>query len=480
MVSQTGTTNFCTLEELKAVLKGGKKNKALQLLMKHMARKVIERNEANTRRSASAAAQSLRDLTTNIFLTFTYDSTSCEPQDDDTPVISAASFGDDEDGESDAGSNKHAGLFWSYPVWARIKNKNDQETVPGDDCFLQRALTACDEHEQDVLSVRAKSRPVIVKMTVYQIIQTALRIRAQLLSSPAPLNHDQAREAGRQTLAAALMKMWEAWAAQNREEAKHNHVWEKAKVDEVFSQMEKWNWVKPERTKAITAGPSTILPAAEVRVPIPTTILPAVRIITPPAAKPTSYASVARVAVPKGPFLPPHLRKGAAGASNIKPVAEAKVPSAQTITLPPSKPTPYVSGANVAAPKMPVLPLHSEAKAQPTNSSVTPAPPATPQPPRPVVARNDAQRERMIEELCPYNLVNFNRVRDGHPFEPYMKHEIETDIVHLCKPWWFAHKDGKSVDCGGEWVKHWDTNANASLGMVENIAIARIALRHAR
>ncbi|KAK5705255.1 hypothetical protein LTR97_002373 [Elasticomyces elasticus] len=413
MVSQTGTTNFCTLEELEAVLKGDKKNKALELLMKHMARKVIERNEA------------------------------CEPQDDDTPVISAASFGDDEDGESDAGSNKHAGLFWSYPVWARIKNKNDQETVPGDDCFLQRALTACDEHEQDVLS-------------------TALRIRAQLLSSPAPLNHDQAREAGRQTLAAALMKMWEAWAVQNREEAKHNHVWEKAKVDEVFSQMEKWNWVKLERTKAITAGPSTILPAAEARVPIPTTILPAVRIITPPAAKPTSYASVARVAVPKGPFLPPHLRKGAAGASNIKPVAEAKVPSAQTITLPPSKPTPYVSGANVAAPKMPVLPLHSEAKAQPTNSSVTPAPPATPQPPRPVIARNDAQRERMIEELCPYNLVNFNRVRDGHPFEPYTKHEIETDIVHLCKPWWFAHKDGKSVDCGGEWVKHWDTNANAS------------------
>ncbi|KAK5714616.1 hypothetical protein LTR15_010798 [Elasticomyces elasticus] len=377
MVSQTGTTNFCTLEELKAVLKGGKKNKALELLMKHMARKVIERNEANTRRSASAAAQSLRDLTTNIFLTFTYDSTSCEPQDDDTPVISAASFGDDEDGESDAGSNKHAGLFWSYPVWARIKNKNDQDTVPGDDCFLQRALTACDEHTQDVLSVRAKSHPVIVKMTGQQIIQTALRIGAQLLSSPAPLNHDQAREAGPQTTAAALMKMWEARAAQNREEAKHNHVCEKAKVDEVFSQMEKWNGMKRKRPKRITASPSTITPAAAAEVPIPTTILPAARIITPPAAKPTSYTSAARVAVPKTAFLPPHLRKGAAGPSTIKPAAEAKVPSSIPPPQPPSKPTSFASRAKVAVPKPPVLPLHPTKGKGPTNQQQHDASPAS-------------------------------------------------------------------------------------------------------
>ncbi|KAK5734096.1 hypothetical protein LTR17_009224 [Elasticomyces elasticus] len=281
MVSQKGTTDFCTLEELKAALKGGKKGKTLKMLMERMARKVVERNEASTRRSASAAAQSLRDLATNILLTFPCDSTSCEPEDDDQPIPMLD-------------PNKHAGLFWSYLVWARIKNKKDQDTVPGDDCFLQRALTACDEQTQDVLSVRAKSRPVIVKMTGQQTVQTALRIRAQLLSSPAPLNHDQAREAGRQTLAAALMKMWEARAAQNREKAKHNHVWEKANVDEVFSQREKWNGVKP-------------------------------------------------------------------------------------ITPPPSKPTPNVSGAKVAAPKMPVLPLHSRAKAQPTHSSMAPAPPATSQ-----------------------------------------------------------------------------------------------------
>ncbi|KAK4933624.1 hypothetical protein LTR49_000088 [Elasticomyces elasticus] len=224
MVSQKGTTNFCTLEELKAASKCGKKSKALELLKKRMARKVVERNEANT---------------------------SAAPQDDDTPVIGAASFGDDEDGDSDAGSSKHADLFWSYPVWAKIKNKKDQDTVPRDDCYLQRALTACDEHEHGVLSVRAK--------------------------------------------------------------------------------------------------------------------------------------------------------------------------------------------------------------AQLTHSSREPAPSATPQLPRPVVARTDAERERMIEELCPYNLVNFNKVRDGHPFEPCMKHEIGTDIVHLCKPWWLAHKDRKSVDCGGKWVKHWDT-----------------------
>ncbi|KAK3650980.1 hypothetical protein LTR56_006031 [Elasticomyces elasticus] len=68
MVSQKSITNFCTHDELKAALKGGKKGKTLKMLMERMARKVVERTEANTRRSVSAAARSLWDLTTNILL----------------------------------------------------------------------------------------------------------------------------------------------------------------------------------------------------------------------------------------------------------------------------------------------------------------------------------------------------------------------------------------------------------------------------
>ncbi|KAK5679055.1 hypothetical protein LTS10_008711 [Elasticomyces elasticus] len=125
MVSQKSTTNFCTLDELKAALKGGKKNKTLKLLMERMAKRVVSRNEANIRRSTSAAARSLRDLTTNILLKFACDTTRCTPEEDDMPVVSAGSFGDDEDEDSNVALMKHVGLFWSYSVWAKIKNKRD-------------------------------------------------------------------------------------------------------------------------------------------------------------------------------------------------------------------------------------------------------------------------------------------------------------------------------------------------------------------
>ncbi|KAK5734097.1 hypothetical protein LTR17_009225 [Elasticomyces elasticus] len=39
--------------------------------------------------------------------------------------------------------------------------------------------------------------------------------------------------------------------------------------------------------------------------------------------------------------------------------------------------------------------------------------------------------------------------------DPCPAHDVGTEVEHICKPWWAAHRDGNVAECGGEWTRHW-------------------------
>ncbi|KAK5679058.1 hypothetical protein LTS10_008714 [Elasticomyces elasticus] len=157
-----------------------------------------------------------------------------------------------------------------------------------------------------------------------------------------------------------------------------------------------------------------------------------------------------------GMSLPDKKSKG----STQRPLATPP-PPAMTTTPQPAPPNGYAGAVKSYVPKPHEKPRAAIVPPTQTLAFVAPSP-AMPQAPPSTIARTTAQKKAMASRVCGRNLAGLMKVTP----EPCLAHPVDTDMEHMCKTWWVAHRDGDVADCAGEWGRHWSETIGCYLNHV--------------